>query len=250
MSLVVTVAGIRSSESCNTLPEIVGFTASVACDLILRFFITREMVQKFSNPLEREILFRNSKCCCCWDVVTSLPVQPSRCHLWEDSTSRYWKRRRREILYLYQRKSVQRPIGTWWIGRVAEREMVRGRRDHSWYKDIVLSMNPCGYSGWDKSEWILQHSAGDRRIYHIWCLWLYVKFFHNEGKLWRKFLKPTGAGDPFPKFKVLRLLRCRDVASRSAFAMPFVRRFFLEIMKKKTKRNSLNLSDKISLMSC
>ena len=98
--LVVTAAGIRASESCNTLLEIVGFTASDACDFMFRFFITREMAQKLSNQLEKEIFSPNSKCCCCccWDVVTSLPVQPSRCHLWADSASRFWKRRRRQFL--------------------------------------------------------------------------------------------------------------------------------------------------------
>ena len=65
-----------------------------------------------------------------------------------------------------------------------------------------------------------------------------------------KVLKPTGAGDSFPKFKGLLLLRCCDVASRSTFAIPFVSRFCLEKLKKKTKRNSLNLSDKNSLISC
>ena len=46
-------------------------------------------------------------------------------------------------------------------------------------------MSPCGYSGWDKGEWILQHSDGDWRVYHTWCLWLYVQFFHNQWK-WNK----------------------------------------------------------------
>ena len=52
---MVTAAGIRASESCNTLLEIVGFTASDACDFMFRFFIMREMAQKLSNQLEKEI---------------------------------------------------------------------------------------------------------------------------------------------------------------------------------------------------
>ena len=77
------------------------------------------------------------------------------------------------------------------------------------------------------------------------CDFMFSFFTTNENGT--KVLKPTGAGDSFPRFKVLLLLRCRDVASPSTFAMTFVSRFCLEILKKKTKRNSLNLSGKISL---
>ena len=59
-----------------------------------------------------------------------------------------------------------------------------------------------------------------------------------------KVLKPTRAGDSFPKFNALLLPRCCDVASRSTFATPFVSRFYLQILKEKTKRNPLPLSNK------